>query len=416
MNGDYDIKPVALFVPDLRRDPERKRDPNYREGDPTYREDHGYWTEIYGKAISAMGLRYKLLYAGDVVDNNGKVDLSAFSGVIISGGRDADPARYGARRHRKTEPPDGGRDKEIHVVYEAMKQGLPLLGICRGMQVIAAAAGCTITQHRPDYLGKESDIVHNQKAQRKYNGTKELIEDPHRGLAASGPVLVPRRRKWWRPDTWRKASLWFLDTVSGVTVPERKFAPGHVVEVVPDTWLARLTGVRSLRTNAWHHQGLFVDGLADGVRAAAKTPDGVVEAIELGPELIDKMTTGKRKLLSFLGGVQWHPEGLSGQHRPHAAILAGFGDAVKLTEKLGPEVAALLGPHGPKLTIEDRASLAAACTSLTVAHTSTVPESAMGVGPGTERQENLIDVARRKPTINPVSRLRAAGQRLLGRR
>src|SRR3981081_1744669 len=169
-----------------------------------------------------------------------------------------------------------------------MKQGLPLLGMCRGMQVIAAAAGCTITQHLPDYLGKESDIVHNQKAQRKYNGTKELIEDPHRALAASGTVLVPRRRKWWRPSTWRKASRWLLDRVSGIEVPERQFAPGHVVEVVPGRWLAKLTGASKLRTNAWHHQGLLVDGLADGVRVAAKTQDGVVEAIELSPEKITR--------------------------------------------------------------------------------------------------------------------------------
>jgi hypothetical protein len=79
------------------------------------------------------------------------------------------------------------------------------------------------------------------------------------------------------------------------------FAPGHVVEVTPGTWLAPLTGVRNLRTNAWHHQGLFVDGLADGVRAAAKTSDGVVEAIELSPELIHKMTSGERMLASIRG-------------------------------------------------------------------------------------------------------------------
>jgi hypothetical protein len=196
MNGDYDIKPVALFVPDLRRDPERKRDPNYRGGDPTYGEDHGYWTEIYGKAISAMGLRYKLLYAGDVVDNNGKVDLSAFSGVIISGGRDADPARYGARRHRKTEPPDGGRDKEIHVVYEAMKQGLPLLGMCRGMQVIAAAASCTITQHLPDYLGKRA----TSSTTRKRKGSIMALRSSLRILTEPSLLLAP---------------FWYLDGGSG---------------------------------------------------------------------------------------------------------------------------------------------------------------------------------------------------------
>jgi hypothetical protein len=195
-------------------------------------------------------------------------------------------------------------------------------------------------------------------------------------------------------------------------VPERQFAPGHVVEVTPETWLARFTGVRKLRTNAWHHQGILLDGLADGVHAAAKTADGVVEAIELSPELIDKMTSGKRKLLSFLGGVQWHPEGLSHTYRPHAAILAGFGEAVKLTAKLGPEIAALLGPHGPKLTTEDLRQIGA---SLTAAYTNTIPKPAMGAVPSRESQENLGDVARRNPLRKPLDSVRNAGREILNK-
>jgi putative glutamine amidotransferase len=80
--------------------------------------------------------------------------LDGLDGLVITGGRDVDPATYGQQRHPKTDEPTGNRDAfEFALVAEALRRGLPLLGICRGAQVLNVALGGTLHQHLPDVVG-----------------------------------------------------------------------------------------------------------------------------------------------------------------------------------------------------------------------------------------------------------------------
>ncbi|MEV5875972.1 gamma-glutamyl-gamma-aminobutyrate hydrolase family protein [Streptomyces sp. NPDC052101] len=69
-------------------------------------------------------------------------------GLVIAGGPDVDPARYGTERDHRTGPPALARDAwELALIEAALDAGLPLLGICRGMQLLNVALGGTLTQH-----------------------------------------------------------------------------------------------------------------------------------------------------------------------------------------------------------------------------------------------------------------------------
>jgi putative glutamine amidotransferase len=69
-------------------------------------------------------------------------------GLVLPGGGDVDPARYGAERDPRTDGVDTARDQtEVELLQLAAERGMPVLGICRGMQVINVAAGGTLNQH-----------------------------------------------------------------------------------------------------------------------------------------------------------------------------------------------------------------------------------------------------------------------------
>ena len=80
--------------------------------------------------------------------------LSRLDGLILSGGSDVEPSRYGQQPHAVLQPPRPERDEsELKLVRASARAELPLLGICRGMQVMAVAAGGALEQHLPDRLG-----------------------------------------------------------------------------------------------------------------------------------------------------------------------------------------------------------------------------------------------------------------------
>jgi putative glutamine amidotransferase len=76
-------------------------------------------------------------------------------GLVLAGGADLDPARYGAARHERTNFRADRDSGEFAVVAAAIEADLPVLGICRGAELLAVAYGGTLHQHLPDLLGND---------------------------------------------------------------------------------------------------------------------------------------------------------------------------------------------------------------------------------------------------------------------
>lgn len=133
----------------------------------TYREQAawGVWTEradvlhaAYADGVTAVGGLPLLLPAVDPEEVPGAADVlvERLDGLVITGGADVDPARYGAAPHARTTAWRPGRDAwELALLTAADAIGLPVLGVCRGMQVIAVAAGGRLEQHVPDRVGDD---------------------------------------------------------------------------------------------------------------------------------------------------------------------------------------------------------------------------------------------------------------------
>ena len=82
--------------------------------------------------------------------------LDLLDGLILAGGNDIDPAVYGADRHPETRHLVPERDRaELALAIRAVERDMPVLGICRGMQLINVAFGGTLSQHLPEELGHE---------------------------------------------------------------------------------------------------------------------------------------------------------------------------------------------------------------------------------------------------------------------
>ncbi|ORW65454.1 gamma-glutamyl-gamma-aminobutyrate hydrolase family protein [Mycolicibacter senuensis] len=145
--------------------------------------------------------------------------LDGVSGLVITGGRDLDPAGYGQPAHAETDQPDTTRDAwEFALLAEALRRGVPVLGICRGAQVLNVALGGTLHQHLPDVLGSC-------------------------GHRAGDGVFTP--------------------------MPAR---------IVAGTRLAGLLG-ETCQVQCYHHQAIAE--LGDELVVSARDDDGVIEAIEL---------------------------------------------------------------------------------------------------------------------------------------
>ena len=181
---------------------------------------------VYVEAVRRSGGRPVLLPpGGDHQEAN--VTVAGLDGLVVPGGPDIDPERYGAARHPETQAPGPVRDAwEFGVTGAALSLGVPLLAICRGMQVLNVCRGGTLHQHVPDLVGHDR---HDGEAG-KYG--------QHRVRVSPGSLLA------------------------GIIPEDGDFeVPTH------------------------HHQA--VDLLGDGLKPVAWEEDGTVEAVEAGPSALD---------------------------------------------------------------------------------------------------------------------------------
>lgn len=149
--------------------------------------------------------------------------LGLVDGLIFSGGADLDPALFGDETvHPDTYGVEPSRDSfELALARKAYAQDIPVLGICRGIQLLNVALGGTLIQHVPD----TSDLEHRQQ--------KSGIA-PYEGI--------------------------------------------HTVELTQGSLVADVFGTQSLMTNSFHHQALR--DVAEPLTVTGRTKDGIVEAVE----------------------------------------------------------------------------------------------------------------------------------------
>jgi putative glutamine amidotransferase len=184
--------------------------------------------------LAAGGLPVTLPQLPEAIDEA----LRRVDGVVLAPGRDMDPSCYGQEPDPLLAPTEPRRDRfELALVGAALERGLPVLGICRGMQVINVALGGTLTQ----------DLR-----------------------------LVERWREHPSDPGWRSWKLMEQAALEGGGVPPH---PRHPIAVAEPSILGHALGDSEATVNSFHHQAVLE--LGQGLRATAVAPDGVVEAVEL---------------------------------------------------------------------------------------------------------------------------------------
>lgn len=130
-------------------------------GISTYQQEAswGVWTMPaallpagYPRLVQRSGGLPALLPPGDPA--TAAATVARLDGLVIAGGADVAPARYGAEPHPRTGPPSLDRDAwELALLEAALADGVPLLGICRGLQLLNVALGGTLVQHLDGHSG-----------------------------------------------------------------------------------------------------------------------------------------------------------------------------------------------------------------------------------------------------------------------
>jgi putative glutamine amidotransferase len=176
--------------------------------------------KVYFDAVEKAGGIAVLLPPQAISDAIADRLLDSLDGLILTGGKDIEPARYGQDAHPETDEPRPDRDAwEDTLLRRAIEREIPFLGICRGAQILNVARGGTLHQHLPDVVGD-----------RRYQ--------------AGGGIF------------------------------------NHVgVDIEEGSRLATLLASDDIDVPVYHHQA--IDQLGDGLVVTARTSDGVIEAVEL---------------------------------------------------------------------------------------------------------------------------------------
>jgi putative glutamine amidotransferase len=154
----------------------------------TYREQAawGVWhrradllPSEYAEAVEAVG-GVPLLLPPVAAPGAAAAVVGRLDGLVVSGGADVDPGRYGADAHPRTKGWRPDRDAwELALLDAADTLGLPVLGVCRGMQLIAVHAGGRLDQHTPDLVGHDEHSPGGDVF-----GTTSIATDPGSRLAS----------------------------------------------------------------------------------------------------------------------------------------------------------------------------------------------------------------------------------------
>ena len=187
-----------------------------------WERDAALLASSYIEAIQRAGGLALMIPPDDRFEDDPDEILDLLDGLIFAGGNDIDPAHYGADPHPATRHLVPERDRsELALATRAVRRDLPVLGICRGMQLINVAFGGTLTQHLPDELGHEE----HRRTPGSFDGSD------------------------------------------------------HDVRLTAGSLAARAAGEELHGTKSHHHQG--VDAIGDGLVVTGRsTIDGLPEAIE----------------------------------------------------------------------------------------------------------------------------------------
>jgi putative glutamine amidotransferase len=162
--------------------------------------------------------------------------LEAVDAIVLAPGRDIEPHRYGQKPHPLLAATEPQRDAfELELVERALARELPILGMCRGLQVLNVAFGGTLAQ----------DV--------------SLVADDH----PSDPG-------------WERWKLVEASSVAGSPPPAH---PRHEIEITRDSLLARALHATTVEVNSFHHQAIH--RLGTGLAVVAASADGIAEAVEL---------------------------------------------------------------------------------------------------------------------------------------
>jgi putative glutamine amidotransferase len=239
---------IAVTTSELRRPEEVRARP---QGEPPKLEVA--LATLYPEAIERAGGIPVIvpLLRPDAIDSL----LDRVDGVCLPGGPDLQPSTYGAEPHPALGPTEPRVDAlELALIRAADRRNLPILGICRGMQVLNVARGGTLHQHLPDVVG---DQLQHRQADHGSVTTHHVETAPHSRLRAAlgGPKL--------EVNSFHHQAIRKLGQDLAVTA----WAPDGTIEAVEGPGARLVLGVQ------WHAEGLEAHGPLFELLVAAAAED-----------------------------------------------------------------------------------------------------------------------------------------------